>query len=175
MDNQKCWRETSWQSPFSCLASITSWAPQNSPGLFTIHHSLSEKLKKGGKKRRNFRWSHVKRNSCAAHFRMEQAHLFSCWLPALKSPEDRSTVRTHGPLRVFLITGIHSWRLSLSSSLTKNDKHISLFTTRFASFVKYGRISDFRTRHKLQGDFWSLQTATYEWIQMESCGEGIMY
>lgn len=95
MGNQKCWHETCWQSPFSCLTSITSYAPQNGSGLFTIHHSLSEKLKKEGKKRRNFRWSHVRLDSCAAHFRMEQAHLFSCWLPVLKSPEDRSTVRTH--------------------------------------------------------------------------------
>lgn len=64
------------------------------------------------KKRRNFRWSHVRLDSCAAHFRMEQAHLFSCWLPVLKSPEDRSTVRTHAA------PSVSYYRVLLSTSLS---------------------------------------------------------
>lgn len=70
------------------------------------------KAEEGGKKRRNFRWSHVRLDSCAAHFRMEQAHLFSCWLPALKSPEDRSAVRTHAA------PSVSYYRLLLSTSLS---------------------------------------------------------
>lgn len=105
------------------------------------------------KKKRNFRWSHVRLDSCTADFRKEQTHLFSCWLPALESPEDRSTVRTHGlHRRVFPITGFRSRHLSLSSPLTKMtntflcSQHVSLHLS------NHGRKPYSMTMHRLRGD-----------------------
>lgn len=133
------------------------------------------KAEEGGKKRRNFRWSHVRLDSCAAHFRMEQAHLFSCWLPALKSPEDGSTVRTHACSECFLLQGF-ALHVSLFHPPWQKMTNTFLCSRRASLHLSNrGRKSDSGTRRRLQGDFWSSQTATYEWIQMESCGEGIMY
>lgn len=60
--------------------------------------------------------------------------------------------------------------------LNKNDKHISMFTRKFTSFVTSCKnLSPQDTNSKGKGDFWSLQTAAHELIQMESCGDIMIY
>lgn len=129
MDNWKCWRETSWQSPFSCLTNMTSYAPQKASGLFTIHHGPEELKKKEKEMFDEVMWGWI-----AAPHISGWSRLICC--PAGCLCEDPSTVRTRGlHRRVVPITGFHSPHLSFILS-DKNDKHISLFTMRFASFVK---------------------------------------
>lgn len=136
----------------SIFTSMTSYVPQKNSGLFTIHHGLFWRAE-DGKKERNSRWSHVRLESCTADFRMEQTHLFSCWLPALKSPEDRSTVRTHGlHRRVFPITGFHSRHLSLSSPLTKMTNTFLCSQRVSLHLSNHGRKPYSVTMHRLRGD-----------------------
>lgn len=118
----------------------------NASGLFTIHHGPEELRKK---EKRNVRWSHVRLDRCTAHFRMEQTHLLSRWLPVWGSVHSENTWLRR---RVVPITGFHSPRLSFIL-FDKNDKHISLFTMRFSSFVKPWKKVWLYDNAQTRGDF----------------------
>lgn len=144
--------------------------------LRTVYHSSRSFLKSWRRERkRNVRWSHVRLDSCAAHFGMEQTHLFSRWLPVLKITRGFVCSENTWPAPP---SGSHYW-VSLPTSLAfilfdKNDKHISLFTMRFTSFVKSRGESLTAWQCTDSGGISAFKTATYEWVRMESCGEGIM-